>query len=88
MTDDSASRYDTQVEVLFNGTANATRRQALPQLHEVFAGNGNISASSDFSISAAGQGALSILVSRPGRGFRPSGSIMSLSRTSDTPSVT
>jgi hypothetical protein len=38
MTDDSASRYDTQVEVLFNGTANVTRRQALPQLHEVFAG--------------------------------------------------
>ena len=38
MTDDSASRYDTQVEVLFNGTANATRRQALPQLHEAFAG--------------------------------------------------
>jgi ubiquinone/menaquinone biosynthesis C-methylase UbiE len=38
MTDDSAKRYDTQVEVLFNGTANATRRQALPPLHEVFAG--------------------------------------------------
>jgi ubiquinone/menaquinone biosynthesis C-methylase UbiE len=38
MTDDSARRYDTQVEVLFNGTANATRRQALPQLHEAFAG--------------------------------------------------
>jgi ubiquinone/menaquinone biosynthesis C-methylase UbiE len=38
MTDDSASRYDTQVEVLFNGTANATRRQALPQLHEIFTG--------------------------------------------------
>jgi ubiquinone/menaquinone biosynthesis C-methylase UbiE len=38
MTDDSAERYDTQVEVLFNGTANAIRRQALPQLHEVFAG--------------------------------------------------
>ena len=38
MTDDSAERYDTQVEVLFHGTANATRRQALPQLHEVFAG--------------------------------------------------
>src|SRR5205807_2443860 len=33
MTDDSARRYDTQVEVLFNGTANATRRQALPPLH-------------------------------------------------------
>jgi ubiquinone/menaquinone biosynthesis C-methylase UbiE len=38
MTRDSAQRYDTQVEVLFNGTANATRRQALPPLHEVFAG--------------------------------------------------
>src|SRR5437868_5671828 len=38
MTEGSARRYDTQVEVLFNGTANATRRQALPQLHEVFAG--------------------------------------------------
>jgi ubiquinone/menaquinone biosynthesis C-methylase UbiE len=37
MTDDSASRYDTQVEVLFNGTANAMRRQALPQLREAFA---------------------------------------------------
>jgi ubiquinone/menaquinone biosynthesis C-methylase UbiE len=38
MTDDSAERYDTQVEVLFNGTGNAMRRQALPQLREVFAG--------------------------------------------------
>ena len=38
MTDDSAERYDTQVEVLFNGTGNAMRRQALPQLHEVFSG--------------------------------------------------
>ena len=38
MTDDSAERYDTQVEVLFNGTASAIRRQALPQLREVFAG--------------------------------------------------
>ncbi len=38
MTDDSATRYDTQVEVLLNGTANAMRRQALPQLHEVFTG--------------------------------------------------
>jgi ubiquinone/menaquinone biosynthesis C-methylase UbiE len=38
MTEESARRYDTQVEVLFNGTANATRRQALPPLHEVFAG--------------------------------------------------
>jgi len=34
MTDDSAERYDTQVEVLLNGAANAIRRQALPQLHE------------------------------------------------------
>lgn len=38
MTDESAELYDTQVEVLFNGSANAIRRQALPQLHEVFAG--------------------------------------------------
>jgi len=38
MTDDSAQRYDTQVEVLLKGAANATRRQTLPQLHEVFAG--------------------------------------------------
>ena len=39
MTDNSAELYDTQVEVLFNGSANAIRRQALPQLHEVFAGH-------------------------------------------------
>ena len=38
MTEESAQRYDTQVEVLFKGTANATRRQALPALHQVFAG--------------------------------------------------
>jgi ubiquinone/menaquinone biosynthesis C-methylase UbiE len=37
MTADSARRYDTQVEVLFNGMANATRRQALPPLYEIFA---------------------------------------------------
>jgi ubiquinone/menaquinone biosynthesis C-methylase UbiE len=38
MTRESALRYDTQVEVLLHGTANAARRQALPPLHEVFAG--------------------------------------------------
>lgn len=38
LTEDSAQRYDTQVEVLFNGTANAIRRQAIPPLHEIFAG--------------------------------------------------
>jgi ubiquinone/menaquinone biosynthesis C-methylase UbiE len=38
MTPDSARRYDTQVEVLLHGTANATRRQILPPLHEAFAG--------------------------------------------------
>jgi ubiquinone/menaquinone biosynthesis C-methylase UbiE len=38
MTRESARRYDTQVEVLFHGTANATRRQALAPLQEVFAG--------------------------------------------------
>jgi ubiquinone/menaquinone biosynthesis C-methylase UbiE len=38
MTDDSARRYDTQVEVLFHGTGNAMRRQSIPQLREAFAG--------------------------------------------------
>jgi ubiquinone/menaquinone biosynthesis C-methylase UbiE len=38
LTDESAERYDTQVEVLLKGTANAMRRQVLPQLHELFAG--------------------------------------------------
>jgi ubiquinone/menaquinone biosynthesis C-methylase UbiE len=38
MTDESADRYDTQVEVLFKGTANAMRRQALPPLFEIFSG--------------------------------------------------
>jgi ubiquinone/menaquinone biosynthesis C-methylase UbiE len=39
LTDESAGRYDTQVEVLFKGTANAMRRQALPPLAETFAGH-------------------------------------------------
>lgn len=39
LTEDSAHLYDTQVEVLFHGTANAIRRQALPQLNEVFRGH-------------------------------------------------
>jgi ubiquinone/menaquinone biosynthesis C-methylase UbiE len=38
LTEKSAELYDTQVEVLFNGSANAIRRQALPHLHEIFAG--------------------------------------------------
>jgi ubiquinone/menaquinone biosynthesis C-methylase UbiE len=38
MTRESAQRYDIQVEVLFKGTANAIRRQALAPLHELFAG--------------------------------------------------
>jgi ubiquinone/menaquinone biosynthesis C-methylase UbiE len=38
LTEKSAELYDTQVEILFNGSANAIRRQALPQLHEIFAG--------------------------------------------------
>jgi len=38
MTEDSAKRYDTQVEILFKGMANAMRRQALPPLHELFRG--------------------------------------------------
>jgi ubiquinone/menaquinone biosynthesis C-methylase UbiE len=38
MTDESAQCYDTQVEVLFKGAANAARRQALLPLRKVFAG--------------------------------------------------
>jgi ubiquinone/menaquinone biosynthesis C-methylase UbiE len=38
LTEDSAQRYDTQVEVLFKGTANAMRRMALPELYEIFKG--------------------------------------------------
>ena len=38
LTADSADRYDTQVEVLFKGSANAMRRQALPPLHEIVVG--------------------------------------------------
>jgi len=38
LTEDSAQRYDTQVEVLFNGTANAIRRQVIPPLAEIFKG--------------------------------------------------
>jgi ubiquinone/menaquinone biosynthesis C-methylase UbiE len=38
LTEESAARYDTQVEVLFKGTANAMRRQALPPLAQAFAG--------------------------------------------------
>jgi ubiquinone/menaquinone biosynthesis C-methylase UbiE len=38
LTEESAQRYDTQVEVLFKGTANAMRRMALPELAEIFKG--------------------------------------------------
>lgn len=38
LTEDSAERYDIQVEVLFKGCANAMRRQALLPLHEIVAG--------------------------------------------------
>jgi ubiquinone/menaquinone biosynthesis C-methylase UbiE len=38
LTEESADRYDTQVEVLFKGTANAMRRQALLPLAQAFTG--------------------------------------------------
>ena len=43
LTEKSAELYDTQVENLFYGSANAIRRQALPQLHEIFADGTNAS---------------------------------------------
>jgi hypothetical protein len=80
LTEDSAQRYDTQVEVLFNGSANATRRQALLPLHEVFAACG-------CSTWAAAPGAFSMRSSRHGRACRPSASICR-KLTSRRPSVT
>ncbi|HTV33815.1 MAG TPA: class I SAM-dependent methyltransferase, partial [Methylocella sp.] len=38
LSENSALRYDTQVEVLFGGMANLIRRQALPPLKEIFIG--------------------------------------------------
>jgi ubiquinone/menaquinone biosynthesis C-methylase UbiE len=38
MAAESAELYDTQVEVLFHGTANAARRRAIPPLNEIFHG--------------------------------------------------
>ena len=69
MTDDLARRYDTQVEVLFNGTANATRRQALVPLHEVFAGRDQRRLR--LLDVVCGTGAFWTFSSRPGRAFRP-----------------
>lgn len=54
LTDESAERYDTQVEVLLNGTANAMRRQVLLLA-------GAIIASCDCSILAAAPDDFSIL---------------------------
>jgi ubiquinone/menaquinone biosynthesis C-methylase UbiE len=39
LTEESADRYDTQVEVLFKGTANTMRRQAIPPPAEAFVGH-------------------------------------------------
>src|SRR6202521_6440412 len=38
LTEKSADLDDTQVEVIVNSPRNAVRRQALPQLHEMFVG--------------------------------------------------
>ena len=67
MTEDSARRYDTQVEVLFHGTANATRRQALPPLHEAFAGRDQRRLR--LLDVGCGTGRFWIFSSRPGRAF-------------------
>jgi hypothetical protein len=82
MTEDSAQRYDMQVEVLFYGTANAIRRQALVPLHEVFAKRDQRQLK--LVDVAAAQGAFSILSSKRGRDCPASGSI-SQSRISEKP---
>ena len=68
MTEDSARRYDTQVEVLFKGTANAMRRQALPPLYELFRARDQRSLR--FLDVAAALAGFSIFSSRVGRGCR------------------
>jgi hypothetical protein len=85
MTNDSASRYDTQVEVLFHGTANATRRQALPQLHEAFAGRDQRKLR--LLDIGCGTGRFLHFLNRRGRACRSSGSTC-LSHMSDMPSIT
>jgi hypothetical protein len=73
MTRESAQRYDTQVEVLFKGTANATRRQALPPLQRH--SRDAISAASDYSTSAVAPDVFLTQSSRHGRACQPSASI-------------
>ncbi len=80
-----AKRYDTQVEVLFNGTANAMRRRPYPSYAKPLPDA--ISATYEFSISAVAQGAFWIFSSKSGRGSHLSVSTC-LSLTSNTPNVT
>ena len=72
LTEESADRYDTQVEVLFKGTANAMRRQCLPPLREAFAGS--TSANCNSLTSAVVPAASLIYSSRYGRDCRRSAS--------------
>jgi hypothetical protein len=58
MTRDSAQRYDTQVEVVLNGSANATRRQALPPFMRFSPGETTVG--SEFLMSAVAPDAFSI----------------------------
>jgi hypothetical protein len=77
LTDDSAQRYDTQVEVLFNGSANAIRRQVLVPLREVFAGRDQRQLSLLTSAVAPGASSTSSnrLASPPRRRFRHVGQL-------------
>jgi hypothetical protein len=61
MTDDSASRYDTQVEVLFNGTALPMRHAGRPCLNSMKSLPDETNVNYDFSTSAAARGDFSIL---------------------------
>ncbi len=74
LTDESADRYDTQVEVLFKGTANAMRRQALVPLAEAFRRTRSAHIAACRS-RLRHRAASSTSSSRPGRGFRRSVSI-------------
>ena len=72
LTEESARLYDTQVEVLFKGTANATRRQALLPLHELFAGRDQRRLK--LIDIGCGTGRFLDFASRPGRACRRSAS--------------
>lgn len=71
LTEGSAKLYDLQVEVLFNGTANAMRRQALVPIHDALKGRDQRKVA--LADVACGTGRFLRLVSDAFPGLRPTG---------------